>query len=438
MIEKLLVQGIEIHAARGDFQADGFVYPAGSYVIFLDQPKYGLIKSLLGRTFYPDNPWTRDEDGTPRRPKDKATDTMPEFMGVRVDPVDCRIEADMEKIAEPLMPEGHVLGKTGRAYALDCRINDSFKAVNRLLALGAKVGRAQGHLDCGDACLSPGSFVIDGVERARLEELASEMHLTFYTLTSDVEAVEIGQAKVGMYQRYYGGNSDEGWTRLVFEQFEFPYKSLMDEDLRGGGLDGLDVIVLPSDREVMITGENLEEWARERGRPLPNYPPEYRSGMGEEGVEALRKFVDDGGTLVCLNASCGFAIKAFGLKVKNALEGLPPKEFFCPGSTLRTHVDDSHPMGYGMPADGLVFFWDSPAFEILPSGDNDKYEIVVRYREKDILRSGWLIGEDKIRNKAAMVVARKGEGKIVLIGFRAQHRAQTHGTYNLLFNSLLI
>jgi hypothetical protein len=90
-----------------------------------------------------------------------------------------------------------------------------------------------------------------------------------------------------------------------------------------------------------------------------------------------------------------------------------------------------------MPSKGLLFFWGSPVYEILPSDDNDKYEVVVSYPERDILESGWLIGEEKMKNKVAMVVARKGKGKVVLIGFRAQHRGQTHGTFKLLFNSLL-
>ena len=123
-------------------------------------------------------------------------------------------------------------------------------------------------------------------------------------------------------------------------------------------------------------------------------------------------------------------------KLKDALDGLSPKEFFCPGSTLHACVDTAHPAAYGMPADSLVFFWNSRAFEILPSGENERYEVVASYPERDILESGWLIGEEKLRRRAAMVVTRHGQGKVVLIGFRPQHRAQTHGTYKLLFNSL--
>jgi len=89
-----------------------------------------------------------------------------------------------------------------------------------------------------------------------------------------------------------------------------------------------------------------------------------------------------------------------------------------------------------MPDDSLILFWNSRAYDIVPSGDNDRYEVVASYPERDILESGWLIGEEMLSRKAAVVVARHGLGSVVLIGFRPQHRAQTHGTFKLVFNSL--
>jgi glutamine amidotransferase-like uncharacterized protein len=90
-----------------------------------------------------------------------------------------------------------------------------------------------------------------------------------------------------------------------------------------------------------------------------------------------------------------------------------------------------------MPSEGFVVFYSSQAFEVIPSQHNERYETVVRYKDKDILQSGWLIGEEYLSNKAAMVNAEYGKGNVVLIGFRAQHRSQTHGTYKLLFNALM-
>jgi glutamine amidotransferase-like uncharacterized protein len=100
--------------------------------------------------------------------------------------------------------------------------------------------------------------------------------------------------------------------------------------------------------------------------------------------------------------------------------------------------DNTHPLAFGMPPEGLaLYLGGSPAFEVLPSAHNERYEVVVRYADRDLLESGWLIGEQTLAKKAAMISAKVGAGRVVLISFRAQHRAQTHGTFKLLFNALL-
>jgi hypothetical protein len=214
----------------------------------------------------------------------------------------------------------------------------------------------------------------------------------------------------------------------------------MDKEIKEGNLkEKFDVLLLPSDDTPLITGEKLEEYFtkhRFHGY-MPTFPPEYRSGVGAEGVEAIKKFVESGGTLVAMNAACDFAIDKFGLNIRNVLKDLKPKEFFCPGSTLKLRVEMRHPMAYGMPENALSVFWNSPAFDVLPSEFNENYEIVAQYPEREIMQSGWLVGEEKIANKAAVVVAKHGKGKVVLMGIWSQHRGQTHGTFKLLFNNLL-
>jgi hypothetical protein len=79
-----------------------------------------------------------------------------------------------------------------------------------------------------------------------------------------------------------------------------------------------------------------------------------------------------------------------------------------------------------MPEEALVLFWSNPAIEITPSRNNDKYEIVVSYPERDIMQSGWVIGEKHLSKHAAMISAGYGQGRVVLIGFRSQHRALTN------------
>ncbi len=429
MINTLLMSDIEIQKADQAFSVDGMSFEEGSYIVSLAQPKMGLVRNLLGQTFYPDNEWTRGRDGTPLRPYDTATHTMAEFMGVRVHAVDEGVD-DFEKLSSAVLVSGSVASGSSR-FVLDGKLNASYKAANLLLDQGASVRR----VDQASAGLDPGDFIVSG--GSGLADVAEATGVDFRALGRESSSGihDLKRMRVGMYHRYRGGNMDEGWTRFLLEQFAFPYKSVKDAEIQSGGLNAnFDVIILPHDTTAMITGE--EEPPRP-GRPPTVYPPEYMSGIGEDGTAALKDFVENGGTLIALGGATNFAIDKFELNVRNVVDGFDHKEFYSPGSTLKVTIDNSHPLAYGMPSKGLALFWENSAFEITPSRGNDRYETIVRYIDRDILQSGWLIGEKHLANKAAMVSAKLGDGSVVLIGFRTQHRAQTHGTFKLLFNALL-
>ena len=437
MVNKLLGQGIEVEQSPGGFTSAGDVlYPAGSWVVSMAQPKSGLIRYLLGRTSYPDNEWTRQRDGSPARPYDMATDTMFEFMGVRVDPLDDAVRADLRKVTATLEPAGKVL-RGAAGYRFDGRLTDSFKALNLLLAKGVGVRR----VDQATQDLRPGDFLVAAAPEAVLAAASRQTGVDFLPLPANVPAAhEVKPLRVAMYQRYRGGNADEGWTRWLLEQYGFPYTTVMDAEIKKGGLNGkYDVIILPDDSTAAITGERRETAGRGgAGRPEETWPPEYRSGIGTEGVNALKAFVEKGGTLVTLGGAGNFAIEKFSLSLRNVVANRSSKEFWCPGSTLRVKVDSSHSLAYGMPADALaVYLSGNPVFEILPTDHNERYEVVARYADRNVLESGWLIGEEIIARKAAMVAAKMGQGRVILIGFRTQHRAQTYGTFKLLFNALV-
>jgi hypothetical protein len=428
MINTLLASDIEIYRTAGDTEVDGMSYAAGSYIVPLAQPKMGLVRNLLGRTFYPDNDWTRARDGTPLRPYDTATHTMAEFMGVRVDPVDTAVD-EGARLFEPVMIAGGADGE-GSFFAIDGRHNASYKAVNLLLNEGAEAYRAARP----GSGIERGDFIVE--DHQSLAAVAEHTGVTFRTLDAFPSAArEIERKRVGMYQRYRGGSMDEGWTRFVLEQFEFPYTTLHDDDITRGRLASRhDVIILPHDPPEMISGEEME---LPPGRSPQIYPPQYMSGLGEEGAAELKQFVEDGGTLIALGDASEYAIDTFELRIRNVVEDVNRNDFYAPGSTLRVTFDTDNRLAYGMPDRGVVLYWSNPVFEILPSRANDSYVTVARYVDRDILQSGWLIGEDHLSNKAAMVAANVGDGRVIVYGFRPQHRAQTHGTFKLFFNALL-
>ena len=438
LIDKLLGQGIEIHQASKEFISDGITYPSKTYVLFLDQPKMGVIKTLLDRTIFPDDARTRRMDKIPDRPYDTATDTIAEFMGVEVehtggvkrDATTFKLITKAENITSQLLVDQSKIG-----YILDSRLNDSFRCINQLLKQDVSVTRYSQEINVDGISFPPGAFKVEAQPIDLIKAAAQNSEICLHSLEKNmpISQIPVKQLRLGVYRRFRGGNMDEGWTRLVLEQFGFPHQALKDQEIKDGNLRrNLDVIILPSDSTSMIIGPQEGDNSQD-----VDIPPEYRSGIAKKGVKAIRQFVLDGGVLIAFNHASEFAIEQLGLEVKDILYGKSADEFFCPGSTLRAHVNVCHQLGYGMPAGGVIFAWDSPAFEILPSRFNHKYEVIVEYPEKNLLQSGWLNGEELLSKKAALVSVKYGDGRVILFGFRPQHRAQTHGTFKLLFNALV-
>ena len=233
--------------------------------------------------------------------------------------------------------------------------------------------------------------------------------------------------RVGLY-RSWTGSMDEGWTRWVFDTFNLPYKTLRDGDVRAGGLrERYEVIVLPSMRLREIV----------EGNAAARYPAEYAGGIGDAGVEALRRFVEAGGTLVCFDAAAELAVKRFNLPLKNVLEGVRSSEFYCPGSILRLSVTKGEPLTRGFGPEADAYFINSSAFE-LTEGGAGRVRVAARYAERDVLRSGWLLGEKYLAGKIALAEVPLGRGRVVLFGFRPQHRGQTWGTFPFIWNALAL
>ena len=435
MVNKLLGQGIEVQQASANFTHEGRVYGAGTFVVSMAQPKLGVIRWLLGRTYYPDNSYTRDRDGNPIRPYDMSTDNMAEFMGVRVDAVGTVPPTDLTIVSALIDRRGTVTASRG-GHVLDGRFNDSFRAVNLLLDRGVTVRRVDRSMS---ELVRPGDFIVPAGESVEiLLEVATVSGVDFAAFETELPGSShvLTRSRIGMYQRYFGGNMDEGWTRLLLENFDFQYATLRDAAIQAGNLnDQFDVIILPADGVARMTGEGEDGG---RNSAADAYPPEYRSGFGQVGVDALEAFVEAGGTLLTFAEAGNLPIEKFDLPVRNVVAGLSSTEFWSPGSTLRVAVDNTHPIGYGMPEDALAtFLGNNQVYQVVATERNERVERVVTFVERDILQSGWLLGEDVIAEKAAVVSVKHGEGKVVLIGFRAQHRLQTHGTFKLVFNVLM-
>jgi Zinc carboxypeptidase len=247
--------------------------------------------------------------------------------------------------------------------------------------------------------------------------------------------------RVAVYKNHLP-SMDEGWTRWMFDQYRFPYASLLDAEVRAGGLKAkYDAIIIP-DQSVNALFNGLPGAASGAGeaagteeRVTGVYPAEYAGGLGEAGVKALREFIEAGGTVITLNNASNFAIEKLGAPARNVLKGVPPRDFYCPGSILRAQLDSSSPLAFGLEKESIAWFENSPAFEIT---DPASARAIARYPESESpLLSGWILGDKLVRGRAAMVESNIGKGRVILFGFRPQYRAQSLATFPLLFNSIL-
>ncbi len=426
LVDLLAAGGVEVLQAQEPFKAGTTVYDAGTVIVPMAQPFRAYAKSLLEVQRYPAR---AAGTGTSDRPYDVAGWTLPLQMGVRVDTVDTAFDPPVTSRIDRLVPPvRYLLGQSAPDYYLvDARGNAGVIAANRLLAAGLKPEWTAGASTVEGFTYVPGTLLVRAHPSARpiIEGLVRRFGLRAAGVRGRPPASQpLYQARIGVYRPWFDA-IDEGWTRWVLEQHEFVVRTLRDADVRRGGLAAeVDVIVLPS-----IPPQRLID-----GNRAGSLPDEYVGGLGQAGVEALRAFVQAGGTLVTLDASSQLAIDALNLPVKNLVRAAPAGAFFCPGSLLRLDTDTAASGGFGMLARGAAFFSSSAAWDV---GAAAGARVIARYGTSDVLLSGWLEGEAVIAGQPAVVEVRAGAGRVVLIGFRAQHRGQAHATFRLLLNPLL-
>jgi hypothetical protein len=429
LVDILRMAAVEVWQARSAFETAGARYGAGAYVVRMDQPYRAYAKTLLEKQVYP---VPRTAAGAPpERPYDVTAWTLPYQMGVDTVMIERPFAFEGELVDRARVP-GQPPNLKGAALLVGCEMNDAFTLVNRVLKDGGRVLRATRDIETKSGRIAAGSFVlpIDRPRAPRLAEYFKTLPVPTRTLAAVPAAgtVPVAAPRVGLY-RPWSANADEGWTRWLLEQYEFPFTTIRDADLRAGRLaDRFDVIVLPSMR-----GNSLVD-----GNRAGALPPEYTGGAGTEGVANLRAFVESGGTLIPLGGSARLAIDRFNLPVRDVLQGLKPDAFFCPGSILRTAVDTTQPLAWGMPPESIAFFQQGSAFELTPPFAAGEPKPVVRYAGQQVLMSGWIQGESQLANRVAAADVPLGRGRVVLFGFGVQNRAEPHATFKLLFNGLLL
>lgn len=366
-------------------------------------------------------------------PYDVAAWSLPLMMGVNAEKVRLpEKDAASTALKEIPWPKG---GTSGNAafYSVSGQQNNAFALVNAMHKAGGQVYWQ------GAVRNEPATFIF--AAHPKLSANAEQLHLQLKPVSNAQPAQSVLKpVRIGLYKSYVP-SLDEGWTRFVLEQYGFDVKNIENKQARAGNLNAaFDVIILPdSSREIIVDGRQGREGYSEE------LPPEYTGGMGREGLRALRDFVDKGGTLITLARASEVVMgEEFNLPVRNAISsagGRGPastSDFNIPGSLLRVYVDNQHPVGWGMPKE-IAAFVDAPlAFQTTAPAPDTQRSVIAWYPDdaKDMLLSGYAHGAERLERRAAVVSFTHGKGKIVMFGFRVQHRAQTEGTFPMLFNAI--
>jgi hypothetical protein len=423
MMEVLMLGGVEIHQAAASFSADGRAYPAGTYIVFMAQPYGAFAKTLLEVQKYPEIRET--PEGPLKTPYDVVAHTLPLLMDVDVITAEMPFDVRSELVDNIEKPKGHFQKITDCfGYSWGHMTNDDCVALNRLMAKGHTVFWNIEPFAVGEKTYPAGTMVALQREDLAddLERIVGDLHVHFNALKTNpsVRTVRLKPVRLGLYKSWTA-SMDEGWTRWVLEQYEFPYTSVFDKDIREGGLEKKwDVLLLPDFRDSKTVVDGLSD---------KDVPPEYAGGIGEVGVKNIKDFVQGGGTLITLNSSAQFAIENLHLGVQNCVSGKDRKEFFIPGSILRVLNNPNHPISYGFGRDSAIFFRRSPVF-IVNEGVS-----VAQYPAQPFL-SGWINGKDLLVSKSAIVDVPYEEGRVILFGFPVLYRGQSHGTFRYLFNAI--
>ncbi len=442
-VNALIKSGVAVQRATRDFTVNGKGYPAHSYVVKTAQAFRPHVLDMFEPQQHPND--FQYPGGPPIAPYDNAGYTLAYQMGVQFDRVQEGFDGPFEKIdGFAQAPAGRVAGRTGGngGYTFSGRVNDSFIVANRLLAAGAEVSR-----------LPDGNFFVrnrrslDNTLRGYAQELGISFAGT--TRAPDRNARRLRPVRIALWDTY-GGSMPSGWTRFLLERFEFPFEVVYPQTLNAGKLrEKYDVIILP-DGSVPNPPEQTQAQGqggggRGQGGPrAADIPEEFHGRLGRISADTtapqLKTFMEQGGTIVAIGGGTNLA-RLLKLPVEDALvvtndgkdQRLKREQFYVPGSVLEAKLDTGHPLTQGMPERVNVMYDESPAFKV-PANTNGVR--AVAWYEKDPLRSGWAWGQKYLENTAAAVEAEVGEGNLFLFGPEITFRAQPHGTFKLLFNSL--
>jgi hypothetical protein len=450
-VNALLKNGITILRATSQFTVNGKSYPAGSYVVKTAQAFRPHVMDMFEPQDHPND--FRYPGGPPNPPYDITGWTLAMQMGVEYDRVFEGFDGPFKKIEGLLDPlPGTIRGPSNPAgYLISHRENNTFKLINRLMKANCDVYWLKNEQMADGKALGTGTVWVPASASALpvLAKAAKEFGVDAYGVMKAPagEAMKLKPIRVGLFDQY-GGLMPSGWTKWLLEQYEFPFEVVYPQTLDAGDLKAKFDVLVFTDGAMRRAGGGRGGGGM-FAQPAPDsIPDEYKGWLGriseDKTIPQIKKFVESGGSVVTIGSSTSMG-ELLGVPVKDYLtekgpdgkdRALPREKFYIPGSLLRTHIDNTNPLAYGMPTQVDVFYDNSPVFKMAPDAGQKKTSAVAWFSGTNVLDSGWAWGPQYLDGGTAVAEASVGEGKVMLLGPEVAFRAQPHATFKLLFNGL--
>jgi len=442
-INALIRTGIIIHQANADFSHEGKTYPKGSYVVKTDQSFRPHILDMFEPQDHPND--FQYPGGPPVPPYDAAGWTLAYQMGVDFDRTLNDVTGSFERlnIGEVLPLNGNINAAGAKAgYLFNAASNHSYTAVNELLKNNVTVFRTTSEINGA----SKGSFFVPMTAKSKewITKNAAQLGADATGVDSKPTGLQqISKARIALWDTY-GGSMPSGWMRWIMEQYHFDAEVIYAQDIDKGNLKSkYDVIIFVGGAMPPLTG------APRSMSPKPeDIPEEFRKTIGnltkEKSIPALQAFLEEGGQVVTIGSSTSLAYH-LNLPVRDALteiangkeRNLPNEKFYIPGSLMQVTIDKDAKAAWGMKTTADVYFDDSPVFSINPDAQTKgSVKPIAWFATDKTLRSGWAWGQSYLKDGVAAFSATVGKGTLLAFGPEITFRAQTHGTFKLVFNQL--